>query len=126
MYLVEIVGYLASALVFATFCVKAMTPLRLVAIASNIAFLGYGCLGQMLPIAILHAGLLPLNVWRLCQTWRSSRGRCAVGAVCLSARFLRVRRMSRRRALGRTWTGCAARTPAGPRAVSRPRAASTV
>jgi hypothetical protein len=73
MHPVELIGYLASALVFATFCVKAMTPLRLIAIASNIAFIGYGYLGQMAPILLLHVGLLPLNVWRLCQTQRSNK-----------------------------------------------------
>ena len=33
----ELVGYLASALVFATFYMKTMMPLRAVAIASNVA-----------------------------------------------------------------------------------------
>jgi hypothetical protein len=64
----ELVGYLASALVFATFYMKTMTPLRSVAIASNVAFIGYGYLGGMTPILILHLALLPLNLWRLHQT----------------------------------------------------------
>lgn len=61
------VGYLAASLVFATFCTKRMAPLRAIAIASNIAFIGYGCLGELWPILILHAALLPLNVYRLRQ-----------------------------------------------------------
>ncbi len=68
---VELVGYLASALVFATFYTKAMPALRLIAIASNIAFIVYGHLGGLAPIVLLHAGLLPLNAWRLCQMLRS-------------------------------------------------------
>ena len=63
----EFVGYLASALVFATFYMKTLTPMRLVAIASNVAFIGYGYLGEMHPILVLHAVLLPLNVWRFQQ-----------------------------------------------------------
>jgi CRP/FNR family transcriptional regulator, cyclic AMP receptor protein len=68
MHTTEIVGYLAFALVFATFYMKTMMPLRSVAIASNVAFIGYGYLGGMTPILILHMGLLPLNLWRLHQT----------------------------------------------------------
>lgn len=62
---VEIIGYLAAALVFATFYMKTMIALRAVAVASNVAFIGYGYLGAMVPILILHAALLPLNLWRL-------------------------------------------------------------
>ena len=68
MHTTEFVGYLASALVFATFYMKTMMPLRSVAIASNVAFISYGYLGGMTPILVLHLVLLPLNLWRLRQT----------------------------------------------------------
>jgi len=68
MHTAELVGYLASALVFATFYMKTMMPLRAVAIASNVAFISYGYVGGMAPILILHVALLPLNLWRLHQT----------------------------------------------------------
>jgi hypothetical protein len=71
---VELVGYLACALAFATFYMTAMIPLRLIAIASNVAFITYGYLGGMTPILLLHVGLLPLNMWRLNQTLRSRKG----------------------------------------------------
>ena len=45
MHTAELVGYLASALVFATFYMKTMMPLRAVAIASNVAFISYGYVG---------------------------------------------------------------------------------
>jgi hypothetical protein len=61
------VGYLAASLVFATFCTKRMVRLRTIAIASNIAFIGYGYLGELWPILILHAALLPMNMYRLRQ-----------------------------------------------------------
>ena len=75
------VGYLAASLVFATFCTKRMVPLRALAIASNIAFIGYGYLGELRPILILHAALLPMNILRLRQAVLLERpcdttGRC--------------------------------------------------
>jgi ABC-type glycerol-3-phosphate transport system permease component len=61
-----LVGYLAASLVFTTFCTKRMVPLRILAIASNIAFIGYGYVGELWPIVILHATLLlPFNIYRL-------------------------------------------------------------
>lgn len=69
-----IVGWFASALVFATFFMRTMIPLRVVAIISNVGFMGYallglryGVFGRLYPILVLHACLLPLNVVRLRQ-----------------------------------------------------------
>jgi len=67
---VEAAGYFASALVFATFCMKTMIPLRLVAIASNVAFIAYGFAGHIYPVFILHSVLLPMNVWRTVEMLR--------------------------------------------------------
>lgn len=58
-------GYCASALVFATFFMRSRARLRQVAIASNVAFITYGVIGNVVPVLTLHALLLPLNVWRL-------------------------------------------------------------
>jgi CRP/FNR family transcriptional regulator, cyclic AMP receptor protein len=72
-----ITGWIAAALVFSSFFMKTMLPLRLVAIASNVAFmtyallgLAYGDFGRLYPIFVLHACLLPLNVVRLIQLRR--------------------------------------------------------
>jgi CRP/FNR family transcriptional regulator, cyclic AMP receptor protein len=53
---------------------KTMIPLRVVGIASNVAFmsyalvgLAYGIFGRLYPILVLHACLLPLNLIRLRQ-----------------------------------------------------------
>ena len=64
----EVIGYLASLLVLATFCMRDMVSLRLVAIASNVAFMAYGALAEIGPVLMLHCVLLPTNVWRLIQT----------------------------------------------------------
>src|SRR5215211_1024186 len=67
-----IAAWVASLLVFSTFFMKTMIPLRVVGIASNVAFmsyallgLAYGVFGRLYPILVLHACLLPLNVVRL-------------------------------------------------------------
>ena len=61
----DAIGYLASALVLAAFCMKEMVPLRIVAVCSNIAFLIYGLAHGLVPVWSLHAVLLPINCWRL-------------------------------------------------------------
>lgn len=62
---IEIIGYLASSLVFATFYVKKILTLRLVAICSNVAFILYALGSTLYPIFILHSLLLPLNLYRI-------------------------------------------------------------
>jgi CRP/FNR family cyclic AMP-dependent transcriptional regulator len=70
---IEAAGYLASALVLATFCMKTMIPLRAAAICSNFAFMIYGFYDRVWPVLILHAILLPLNSWRALQMLRLIR-----------------------------------------------------
>jgi hypothetical protein len=64
---VEIAGYIASILVASTFYMKTMLPLRIFAIASNVAFMTYGYFGHLYPVFILHLFLFPLNIIRLRQ-----------------------------------------------------------
>jgi len=61
----NILGWIAAALVLATFCARKMTSLRAIAIASNIAFIAYGVASNLWPIMVLHAIMLPLNIRRL-------------------------------------------------------------
>ena len=70
---IEAAGYLASALVLATFCMKTMIPLRAAAVCSNIAFIVYGFYEELYPVLALHAILLPLNGWRAYQMLRLIR-----------------------------------------------------
>ena len=67
------IGYLASLLVFATFCMRTMMPLRTVAIGSNICFMVYGFLGHIYPVFFLHLLLLPMNGWRTFELVRLRR-----------------------------------------------------
>ena len=68
------IGYVASALVLAAFGMKDMVNLRIVAICSNIAFITYALLLNLLRVLILHVVLLPLNGWRLMGALKQSGG----------------------------------------------------
>ena len=61
---IQATGYIASALVFATFCMTTMVPLRIAAISSNVGFIAYATFGHLYPVLALHLALLPLNVFR--------------------------------------------------------------
>ncbi len=74
MHVSELFGYSASLLVFAAFYMKSMVPLRVVAIASNIAFMTYAWIDGLTPILVLHGALLPLNLLRLSQLRRLEHG----------------------------------------------------
>ncbi len=60
-------GYVASGLVVMAFCMKDIIWLRIIALASNLAFLTYGLGLGLAPVWLLHAILLPINCWRLWQ-----------------------------------------------------------
>jgi CRP/FNR family transcriptional regulator, cyclic AMP receptor protein len=77
---IVIAGWIAGLLVFSAFFMKTMVPLRVVAIASNVAFIAYallglrsGIVGPLVPILVLHSSLLPLNVIRLRELQRLIR-----------------------------------------------------
>lgn len=67
MSVAEVLGYIAAFLVFLTFSMKTMVPLRIVGIASNVFFIAYGYLNPAYPLLVLHLALLPLNIFRLRQ-----------------------------------------------------------
>ena len=62
----DLIGYVASALVVLTFYMREMVPLRAAALCSNICFLTYVASLELGPV-IVHATLIPINVWRLIQ-----------------------------------------------------------
>jgi CRP/FNR family cyclic AMP-dependent transcriptional regulator len=61
----DALGYIAAFLVFLTFSMKTMIPLRIVGICSNVFFIAYGYLAPAYPLFVLHIALLPLNLFRL-------------------------------------------------------------
>ncbi len=87
---VELAGYVASSLVFMTFYMRGMIPLRLVALCSNVAFLVYACALHLLPIVILHGALIPVNVCRLIAARRGDSVTLPVAPLGVVARKRRV------------------------------------
>src|ERR1700689_5040874 len=61
----DAMGYVAALLVFTTFWMKTMVPLRLAGLGSNVCFIAYGALASAYPVLILHVCLLPLKLLRL-------------------------------------------------------------
>jgi hypothetical protein len=83
---VDLFGYAASALVVLTFYMKEMVPLRAAALCSNVCFLAYGISLKLGPVVLLHAMLIPINIWRLTEVLSSGKHRQSVLSGC---RFLR-------------------------------------
>jgi len=104
----EIIGYLAASLVLLTFLMRSMLTLRLMGLASNIAFLAYAHIEGLMPILVLHMLLVPINIYRIRQLSHShfrklkrrprSRSTCTdIGPVRLTAHFrLRFQSVLRR------------------------------
>ena len=64
---VESLGYVAAGVIFVTFGMKTLIPLRMVAILGNALYLCYGIYADLGNIILLHGALLPLNCLRLRQ-----------------------------------------------------------
>jgi CRP/FNR family transcriptional regulator, cyclic AMP receptor protein len=100
MRIAETAGYAAAVLVFLTFYMKTMIPLRVVGICSNCAFILYGALDGLYPVLVLHLILLPLNGFRLREMLRlTQKVREAAGAD-LNMDWLKHFASSRRAAAG--------------------------
>jgi CRP/FNR family transcriptional regulator, cyclic AMP receptor protein len=70
MGLVDLIGFSAGLLVILACSMRDLLRLRCCSIASNLLFLTFGIAGDVLPVAILHAVLLPLNALRLWEMVR--------------------------------------------------------
>ncbi len=76
----EFVAYLGSILMFSTFWMKMMIPLRIVGIGANVTMLAYGILAGLYPVVVLQGLMLPVNVYRLAQMRR------LIGRVALASK----------------------------------------
>lgn len=65
--MVETLGYAAGACVILAFYMTDQSALRRAAVASNLLFILYALPLNLVPVIVLHAILLPLNLWRLGQ-----------------------------------------------------------
>lgn len=69
----DLMGWLAAGLTLLAFLMRSMMALRLAAIAANLCFILYGAMILSYPVLVLHLALLPCNLLRLCELWRSPR-----------------------------------------------------
>lgn len=65
--MIEIVGWLAVGFTLLTYSQKTMLRLRITGIVANVFFIAWALAVGVLPPLILHACLLPLNLFRLYQ-----------------------------------------------------------
>jgi hypothetical protein len=75
----EFVGYVGSFLMFSTFWFRTMIPLRLVALAGNLAMTTYAAMAGLYPMMALQLLMFPVNIARLVQMRR------LIGRVTLAA-----------------------------------------
>ena len=68
-----VLGALGVGLTFLSFIMKRMLPLRVLALASNFCFIGYGIVEWLIPSMVLNAALLPVNARRLWEIRKLSR-----------------------------------------------------
>jgi len=85
---IDLLGYAASASVLATFCMSTMVPLRIIAICSNVLFIGFGAFAHIYPVLTLHIILLPVNIARLVQLLRLIRSVKIAGTSDLSVEHI--------------------------------------
>ncbi|MBV9347817.1 MAG: Crp/Fnr family transcriptional regulator [Pseudolabrys sp.] len=85
----DVAGYVAAVLVFMTFYMKTMIPLRVVGICSNCVFILYAFMGSLYPVLVLHIILLPLNSVRLRQMLRLTKQVRAASQADLSMDWLK-------------------------------------
>lgn len=68
-----VLGMAGVFLTLASFLMKTMLPLRVLALVSNVCFIGYGYLESLLPGLILNSILLPVNAQRLWEIRKLSK-----------------------------------------------------
>jgi uncharacterized delta-60 repeat protein len=64
-----VLGWLAAGLMVATFSCREARAMRPLAVATNLAFIGYGVAASLVPVLTLHLLLLPINLWRWAEAW---------------------------------------------------------
>lgn len=85
---VELIGYLASALVVISLAMTSVVRLRVISLAGSVVFVAYGLLIGSIPVVITNACIAMLNLWFLRKEFsRSGRDLGAV-PIAVDAPFL--------------------------------------
>lgn len=79
---VELIGYVASALVVASLAMTSVVRLRVVSLAGSLVFVSYGALLPSLPIILTNTAVALLNIWFLRKEFSPNRD---LGAVPIAS-----------------------------------------
>lgn len=93
---VDLIGFMASLTVFASFSMNKIVPLRAFALLSNVLFLSYGFIDDIYPVFFLHMILLPINFMKLYRIYRDVPSSTTLDADATSQDFVIRRRGSQR------------------------------
>lgn len=97
---------LAALLIIVSAFVKTMIPLRWLAVGSNVGFIVYGLLLPAPLMVLLHAVLLPVNLWRVWQMIGLTRRVAATADAQQIELWLRPYMRSHRRRAGDVLFSC--------------------
>lgn len=79
---VEVIGYLASALVVASLAMTSVVRLRIVSLVGSLVFVVYGALLPSVPIILTNTAVAALNIWFLRKEFAPNRD---LGAVPIAS-----------------------------------------
>lgn len=79
---VELIGYLASALVVTSLAMTSVVRLRIVSLIGSVVFVAYGALLPSIPIIITNTAVAGLNIWFLRKEFGPNRD---LGAVPIAS-----------------------------------------
>lgn len=79
---VDLIGYLASALVVASLAMTSVVRLRIVSLVGSVVFVGYGVALGSIPVIITNTAVAAINVWFLRKEFSAHRD---LGAVPIAA-----------------------------------------
>lgn len=84
--MVELIGYLASALIVLSLAMTSVVRLRAISLIGSVTFVVYGVLIGSIPVIITNAAIAGLNVWFL---WKELRSKSlAMVPISVDAPFL--------------------------------------
>lgn len=67
----DLLGWSAALLTLLTFASRDMRVARLIALGANACFIGYAATNGLIHVLALHLTLVPINLHRLAELWRS-------------------------------------------------------
>ena len=73
MSVIGAIGVAAGVALIAAFACRSQIKMRLLALTSNVLFIGYAAMLDLAPFLILNILLLPVNLWRLKNLFNTRR-----------------------------------------------------